>query len=247
MPTPIARLRRALLPAAAATATVLALTAATTPAPVYKGVGWKAWTSNGIEALSPQPYTIVFADATARSKLAGYFKSPAAQVTTSVGVKLTVSSTLDTTKRGTCPAYHRIVVHYTYRPVGLKSVSHTDACHGTTTRSAWGGHILMDSEYWTHTAWFSSNATVNDAYRKDVVTHELGHALGLDHPNLDLNHDGKVANYECVKSATTGRKPIMCSPGRDRLATVDGGKFTSEYDLPGLRQMVKNYSILNGS
>ncbi|RIH58201.1 hypothetical protein D3C59_36730 [Streptomyces sp. SHP22-7] len=37
-----------------------------------------------------------------------------------------------------------------------------------------GGHVLMDSEYWETANWFSTNATVNDARRKDATTHELG-------------------------------------------------------------------------
>jgi hypothetical protein len=236
-----ARIRRALLPAAAATATVLTLTAATTPAPVYKGVGWKALTQDGIYSLSPEPYTIVFANATARTKLASYFKAPAAQVTTSVGVKVTVSSTLDTTKVGTCPARHRIVVHYTYRPTGKAGMSNARDCFNTADGSAWGGHVEMDSEYWTVKNFYSTNATVNDAFRKDIAAHELGHILGLDHANTDVNKDGRVSDFECVKSKA-GRKPIMCSPNR-RAAVADSGKYSTEYDIPGLKQLRKNYDL----
>ncbi|MFJ8727696.1 hypothetical protein [Streptomyces sp. NPDC093269] len=242
MPTPTARLRRALLPALAATTTVLALTAATTPAkPVYKGTGWKAWTSNDIYSLSPQPYTIVFADTTARTKLTPYLKAPAAQVTTSVGVKVTVTTTIDTTK-AVCPAFHRIVVHYGYRPNGVKGMSRANACYALADGSAFGGHIWMDSEYWTSSTWFSKTSSLNEAWRRDAVTHELGHILGLDHPNTDVNKDGKIANAECVKS-TAGRKPIMCSSNRGQPTAADGGKFTTEYDIPGLKQLLKNYSL----
>lgn len=241
MPSPAARFRRTLLPAATAT-TVLALTAATTPAPVYKGTGWKALTKNGIYSLSPEPYTIVFANTTARSKLAGYFKAPAAQVTTSVGVKITVTSVIDTTKTGACPARHRIVVHYTHRPIGKAGMSNAIACYNTADRSAWGGHIQMDSEYWTVKNWYSTNPTVNETFRRDIATHELGHILGLDHANTDVNRDGRVAGQECVRSKA-GRKPIMCSPNRGKAATADGGKFTAEYDIPGLKQMLRNYTL----
>ena len=244
-----ARIRRTLLAVAAALLTVAALILASatdaraaSTTPVYKGTGWKAETSLGIYSLSPAPYVIVFANTTARTKLAPYFKGPAAQVTTSVGVPITVSTTLDTTPLTACPARHRIVVHYTYRPMGTKGMSQTRPCHNTTDGSAWGGHISMDSEYWTSSTWFSKTASLNEAWRKDAATHELGHILGLDHPNQDLNKDGKVASQECVKS-TAGRKPIMCSPNRGQPTVADGGRFTSEYDLPGLRQLLANYTL----
>ncbi|MFF7476623.1 hypothetical protein [Streptomyces sp. NPDC008092] len=243
-----ARIRRTLLAVAAALITVIALLMAgatdahAATAPVYKGTGWKAETSLGIYSLSPDPYTIVFADTTARSKLAKYFTGPTAQVTTAVGVPITVTTLIDTTPVGTCPARHRIVVHYTYRPNTTKGMSRTDPCHASSNGSAWGGHIRMDSEYWTSSTWFSKTASLNEAWRKDAVTHELGHVLGLDHPNLDLNKDGVVASQECVKSAA-GRKPVMCSKSRGQPTVADGGKFTTEYDLPGLKQLLANYTL----
>ncbi|QBJ94472.1 hypothetical protein D0Z67_29320 (plasmid) [Streptomyces seoulensis] len=250
MPQPKpARIRRTLtaLTAADLTAAALLLASATdtraaTTTPVYKGTGWKAETGSGIFSLSPDPYTIVFADTTARTKLTSYLTAPAAQVTGSVGVPVTVSTSLDTTPTSACPARHRIVVHYLYRPMNVSGMSQALPCHNTGDGSAWGGHILMDSEYWTSSTWFSTNVTTNEARRKDAVTHELGHILGLDHPNTDLDKDGVVENGECVKS-TAGRKPILCSPNRGVPAATDGGRFTTEYDLPGLRQMLANYYL----
>ncbi|MCI3279151.1 M12 family metallo-peptidase [Streptomyces cylindrosporus] len=249
LPARTTRTRRHTLAAAviAALAAVLGLLAAphahaATTTPVYKGTGWKAWTSNGIYSLAPDGYTIVFADATARTRLTPYLKGPAGQVTTAVGVPITVSTIIDTTPAAACPPRHRIVVHYTYRPMGLKGMSQTRACHNTVDGSAWGGHILIDTEYWSTTAWFSTDPTVNNNYRKDTVAHELGHALGLDHPNADLNKDGTITSGECVKS-TAGRKPVMCSKNRGAAAAADAGRYTAEYDLPGLRQLLRNYAL----
>jgi hypothetical protein len=235
---------------------VLALTAATLTSPVYTGTGWKALTTEGIYSLSPDPYEIVFADTTARSKLAKYFLLPAAQVTRSVGVPITVTTTLDATPLGTCPARHRIIVHYLHQPMGQPGMSQARPCYATGNNSAWGGHLLMDSEYWTVASWFSTDPTVNEARRKDAAAHELGHILGLDHPNTDVDRDGIVEAGECVKN-TAGLKPLLCSPNRGnplarpaRTGTgpvaynvMEAGRFSKDFDLPGLRQLLANYTL----
>lgn len=250
MPTPKpARIPRTLTAITAAVVAVLALllagtttARATTTSPVYKGTGWKAETADGIYSLAPDGYTIVFADTTARTKLAKYFTTPAAQVTSSVGVLITVSTTLDTSAATSCPARHRIVVHYTYRPMTTKGMSQARPCYNTVDGSAWGGHLLMDSEYWTSSTWFSTNATTNEAYRRNAVTHELGHILGLGHPNYDRDKDGLVENFECVKN-TSGWTPVMCSPNGGMRTSTSSGKFVTGYDLAGLTQMLANYYL----
>jgi hypothetical protein len=249
MPTPTPRPDRSILTLTLALAGILAAflmaapgTRAATTTPAYKGTGWKAWTANGIYSLAPDGYTIVFATSTARTKLTPYLKGPASQVTASVGVPVTVSTTIDTTPVTSCPARHRIIVHYTYRPMGLKGMSQTRACHNTADGSAWGAHVSIDTEYWSTSSWFSTNSTVNDGYRKDTVAHELGHALGLDHPNTDLNKNGIVASGECVKN-TAGIKPVLCSTNRGPVPSTAAGRYTSEFDLAGLRQMLANYYL----
>ncbi|MGW0948498.1 M12 family metallo-peptidase [Streptomyces sp. NPDC002623] len=242
-------LRRILTSLTAALVAVLALLAAsTTPAhaataPVYSGKGWKAGTTAfGIYSISPDPYTIVFANAAARTRLTPYLKGPVSQFTAITGIKVTISTTLDTTKPTACPTRHRIVVHYTYRPTGQSGMSQARPCYEIPDRSAWGGHVLIDTEYWTVASWFSTNATVNDGYRKDTVTHEIGHIFGLDHANTDVNKNGKVENKECVKNAS-GVKPIMCSTNRGAVPATAAGKYTTEFDAVGLKQMAANWIL----
>lgn len=242
MPTTKRRIRRTLLPAISAIAASTALIAATTATPVYKGTGWKAGTVHGIYSLHPGPYTVVFANTTARTKLTPYFKIPAGNVTTNVGVKITVSSTLDTTPVEVCPPRHRIVVHYLHRPAGTAGVSRALPCYDTADGSAWGGHILMDSEYWTVPNWFSTNATTNEIYRRNGVAHEFGHILGLEHPNYDRDRDGTVEAFECVRTSA-GWRPSLCAPNGGYRTWAGAGKYTPEFDLPGLRQMLRNYYL----
>lgn len=236
------------LTTAIAAAVFLVLAGLTTPAnaatttPVYSGKGWKALTSKSIYSISPDPYVIVFANSTARTKLTKYLTGPAGQITTITGVKVTVTTLLDTTPTSTCPGRHRIVVHYKYRPTGKMGISKALPCHQLSDRSASGGHVLMDSEYWTSTTWFSNNPTVNDTYRKDAVAHELGHMFGLDHPNTDLDRDGVVEAKECVKN-TSGVKPVLCSPNRGYTTATVGGRYTAEFDAVGLRQMARNWYL----
>lgn len=238
------RLRIAVTALIAAAALLLTATpAAPVTGPVYSGKGWKAETSNRhIYSINPDPYTIVFATPTARTKLTPYFKTLASQITTITGVQVTVTTTLDSTPIEACPPRHRIVVHYKYRPSDTKGYSRALPCYDMGDGSAWGGHVLMDSEYWTVANWFSSNVTVNESYRKDAVAHELGHIFGLDHPNTDLNKNGIVGARECVKNAS-GVKPVMCSPNRGPVPASAGGKYTAEFDAIGLKQLARNWYL----
>jgi hypothetical protein len=64
----------------------------------------------------------------------------------------------------------------------------------------------------------------------------------LDHPNYDRDKDGVIEAGECVRTST-GLRPIMCGPNRSNPPVAEGGKFTTAYDLPGLRQMLANYAL----
>lgn len=215
--------------------------------PVYSGRGWQIGTRWQIFSLNPDPYTIVWADTAARDKLKPYLTKPAAQATAVTGVQITVTDTIDTTPADVCPSRHRIVVHYGYQPVGQEGISQARPCYEIANGSAWGGNILIDSEYWTAPGWFSADATKNDAYRANSVSHELGHILGLDHANVDLDGDGAVEKQECVATAT-GTKPLLCSPvAGGYLNPIDAGKFTPPFDEPGLKQLAANWYLRGGT
>lgn len=219
-------------------------TASATVAPTYSGTGWKALTSRGIYSIHPDPYTIVFATTTARTKLTPYLTGPARQITAITGIPVTVTTTIDTTPTTACPARHRIVVRYEYRPTGTAGMSTALPCASTVDQSAWGGHLRINSEYWAP-GWYSSDPVKQDIMRKNVISHELGHIFGLAHPNYDRDRDGRVENYECVKNSA-GWTPTLCSPNGGYRTASGAGKFVTEFDAVGLRQMARNWHLRRG-
>lgn len=242
--------RRALLAAVTAftalAAVILAAPQAHAAGPVYSGYGWKILTAQGIYSLNPDPYTIVFADVASRDMLTLYLTKPAAQATAATGIQITVSSDIDTTPYTVCPARHRIVVHLEYRPMaGAPGYSQTLPCHDAVDGSATGGHVRMDSEYWTTTSAMSPDPTTNSAMIANAVTHELGHALGLDHPNSDLDKDGVVEAYECPVN-DANRRPVECAPNGGNLGATTGGNFLTAFDQPGLKQLADNWYLRQG-
>jgi hypothetical protein len=242
------RAARSALIAAAASAVaggaLLAPSAHAADGPVYSGKGWKALTSAGIYSISPDPYVIRFASSTARDRLTPALTRGAAQITDETGVKVTVSSTLNPGARPSCASQprHEITFHMKWRPVGTWGASVAYPCAATANGSAYGGVVVIDSEYWSRSNWFSDNATTNEQMRRNGILHELGHILGLAHVNYDRDRDGRVESNECVRNSA-GRRPVMCAPSGGYLSKASGGKYTSEFDVPGLRQMRKNYDL----
>lgn len=222
---------------------LLAAPAHAADGPVYSGTGWKAFTSAGIYSISPDPYVINFASETARDRLAPALQRGAAQIADLTGVQVTVSSTLNPGARPPCSEQPRHVMtfHMKYRPIGKRGMSQSYACASAANGSAWGGAVVMNSEYWTSPNWFSDNKTTNRIMRDNVVLHELGHLFGLAHPNFDMDRDGHVEGGECVRNSA-GRKPVMCTPTGGYRTVANGVQYTS-FDVPGLEQMRENYDL----
>ncbi|MFG2352564.1 hypothetical protein [Streptomyces sp. NPDC048521] len=215
---------------------------------VYSGPGWRIATEDGIHSLSPKPYLFTFADSTSRSRLTPYAQAVADQLTAVTGTTFTVTTTIESPPSvGSCPAEHHLILGVKYRPAGVEGMSQAWNCYTNRPGSedyhaAWGGWTWIDSEYWSTTAWFSSNSTANTAKVKNAITHEIGHLVGLDHPNTDVDGDGTVEDYECVRT-TYGYLPVMCAPGLGGYDTADGGGDFTSKDTPGLRQLVANYGL----
>lgn len=195
--------------------------------PVYQGKGWKALTSAGVYSLHPGPYTVTFASQEARKRLYGYVQIPAAYISKKVGVQIKVTKNITPGSKTKDPGRLNIVLHYKYRPTGQKNVSEARVWHFSSTGAAYGGHVLMDSGSWK---WRS------EISRKNSVGHEFLHTLGLDHPNTK----GKA--YACPKSKL-GAYPLACAPCGGHLTSSKAGQPTGEFDIPGLKQLRKNYDL----
>lgn len=216
--------------------------------PVYSGTGWRIWTEQGIHSLDTQhPYLFTFTDTASRTRLTPYVQAVATQLHEVTGLTFTVTTTIESPPPvGSCPAKHHMIIGVKYRPIGSLGMSNTWECYTSwpgnpEDHSTWGGWAWIDSEYW-YANWFSINSTVNTAHIKNTITHEIGHLVGLAHPNTDVDGDGKVEDYECVKTVS-GYLPVMCAPGLGGYTTAtSGGRFTSR-DTPGLVQLVNNYGL----
>ncbi|WP_394436314.1 gluzincin family metallopeptidase [Streptomyces sp. SGAir0957] len=232
------------LPVLLAAVLLVLATSQATAAVAYSGTGWKIATKDGVHSLSPRPYVITFTDSASRTRLTPYAKATASQLTEATGTAFTVTTTLESAPAvGGCPAEHHLILGLKYRPSGTVGMSVAYSCYTNRPgqvddHAAWGGWSWIDTEYW-QANWFSTNATVNTAKIKNAITHEIGHMVGLDHPNVDLDGDGKVENGECVRTAK-GYLPVMCSPNGGYTTSGGGGLFTSR-DTPGLTQLVANY------
>jgi hypothetical protein len=212
---------------------------------IYSGTGWKIDDESGLYSLSGDGtgYTLQFADAEAQTELGADVKQAAAQLTSVTGVKFTVSTTLKPSPENCADQpRHVMTLAVKYRPLdNQKGFSRALQCYNSGDHSAWGGWAFMDSEYWTVPNWFSTDKTVNTSKTKNAITHEIGHMVGLDHPNVDLNGDGEIADFECAPTPKN-YLPVMCSPNGGYVAAADGGNFTS-LDVPGLKQLAANWSL----
>ncbi|MGW7636137.1 hypothetical protein [Streptomyces decoyicus] len=247
MPTPPVHISQAHtrgLPATTATAAVPAPRTATTgtggltgSGPVMVGTGWRITTQCNVYCLSPsQQYTVTFSTQALKDRYVPYLTAAVAQLV-AAGVHIVIGG-IETPDYNTVPPLGHIQYGEAYRPIGTPGYSQGLPCWNTGDNSVWGGYVLIDSEYWDGT-W-----TLTEVKRKNILVHELVHALGLDHPNSDMNNDGVVASYEVVKD-TAGVTPLMTSPNGGYQDSRAG--TLTPYDLAGIKQLLANATALGVS
>jgi hypothetical protein len=138
----------------------------------YLGTGWKIATGNGMQYLGTGSWQIVFYDTASRTALTPYAKRTAAELGKNTGVVFTVTTTI--TKGATACPTGRVI---NMRLTSTVTRSTGSQCH-TATGAADGSRATFALTNWKTVTLAGSNAI----YRGEVVSHELGHSVGLAHP-----------------------------------------------------------------
>ncbi|MFE9812359.1 hypothetical protein [Streptomyces sp. NPDC005548] len=184
----------------------------------YDGTGWHIPTGNGIQYLGTGSWRIQFYDTTSRTTLTPYAKLTAANITKATGVTVTVTTTV-TKSTTACPTGRTIIMRLT----STVTRSAGSQCH-TATGAADGSRVSIATSNWTAVTLNGSH----DIYHRKVVSHELGHSIGLGHP----------------KTWTTNPSPLMRGDvwgGNTTLTTADD--YTSQ-DINGLKALRANATKL---
>ncbi|MEU5161345.1 hypothetical protein AB0G74_17285 [Streptomyces sp. NPDC020875] len=197
-----------------------------------EGNGWKLMAHHRVTSIAPgSVFTITFTSTALKTKYTPFLTRSLAQLQAE-GVNISIGGVTNVAPE-LCPPQGTIQFAEIYRPLGEPGASRALACW-TGDNAARGGHVQMNSEYWT--GWYLPEYMLHN-----VFPHELLHVLGLYHPNKDLNGDGTVAAHECV-ATSYGNKPVMCAPNGGYTTTTNQGKLVG-FDLAGVRQLIANGSI----
>jgi hypothetical protein len=161
--------------------------------PVYSGTGWRIATGNGMKYLPASGWTVVFYDTASRTALTTHAKRAAAELKKHTGVTFTVTTTL-TKGATTCPTRRVIIMRLT----STVTRSAASQCH-TATGAADGSRATFAATSWKTNKLSGSN----EVYRRKVVSHELGHSVGLTHPGTWTNSPPPLMRGEIWGGYTT--------------------------------------------
>ncbi|WP_159064478.1 matrixin family metalloprotease [Streptomyces olivochromogenes] len=179
-----------------------------------KGHGWKLSNNTGLKRN--QTYVVTFRDEESRKKLKPYVKIGLDQLNAmpemkSAHIRFNIANKNHYVPLPGKDNYQARPGTYTF-VYGLKSWP-----KGDWSSSTMGGVVWINEGYWYKTG----KLHAHDYAVKNIVTHELGHLLGLDH---------------CDKEA--GLNPLMCELGDPRTFERQG--LFREPDLNGIRYLIIN-------
>ncbi|MEU5402861.1 hypothetical protein ABZ348_26595 [Streptomyces sp. NPDC005963] len=230
------------IPVIGAIAAAVTLLATANPAVAVgrplEGTGWKLLPQHRVTSIEPGTvFTVTFTSTALKTKYTPYLTRSITQLKAE-GVNISIGGVTNVDPAVCPPTKGTIQFAEVYRPLnGQPGMSRALPCW-TGDDAAWGGHVQINSEYWT--GWNLPTYMLNN-----VFPHEMLHVIGLDHPNKDLNGDGTVAPGECV-ATSDGNKPVMCSPNGGYTTTTNQGKLVG-FDAAGVRQLLANGTIASTS
>lgn len=185
---------------------------------VYSGTGWKIATNNGMQYLGSGAWQIVFYDSASRTALTANAKRTAAELAKATGLTFQVTTTI-TKGATTCPTGRRIIMRLT----STVTRSSATQCH-TPTGQADGSRATFALSNWQNT----TNNGSHDIYRRKVVSHELGHSVGLTHP----------------ATWTTSPSPLMRGDVWGGYKSLLYASWYTPQDVNGLKNLRANASKL---
>ncbi|WP_399559397.1 hypothetical protein [Streptomyces chartreusis] len=158
--------------------------------PVVAGNGWKLQAPR-ITHIDTKPWVIAFHDLKSKNRLMPYVTNTAAELSSYLGVKFTVTPLIVPVTQGKCPPSHVI---------SLRSMSKPDPAHPTRSftgtcssqGAAYSAYVFINSDYWQ--SWYPAA----EYQRMNVIWHEMAHTVGLDHPAT------------CPRDKY-GKQPLMCA------------------------------------
>lgn len=158
--------------------------------PKYTGYGWAVkHNSKGSWNLKHNfTYTIKFVNTDSKNKSLPYMKATVNYLNAmpemkSAKIKFNLTTQIEGLtnfkNKNWCGGKFGTLYFITkYRPTGVKNQSVAHSCYNTSTNAAWGGYAIMNSEYWSQSKTTRWKQSMNN-----IHAHELGHLLGLGHPN----------------------------------------------------------------